>query len=192
MFLFYRKDFSKESCKCYKAVKSPLRLSLLGRLKTRKMTPAPRQYLTVRPLLVEDAAVVSVMLRAQPPEYARFFYAFSFDESAIALMLARRVRDVYTGVFWEGELVGFFMLRGWDAGFEVPSFGVLIDEKHRGGAFMRLSLDMAKLICRLAGAPRLLAKIHPDNVSPRGARRLGLVQTGVEAETGNVIYHLEL
>ena len=37
-----------------------------------------------------------------------------------------------------------------------------------------------------------MAKIHPDNVSPRGARRLGLVQTGVEAETGNVVYHIDL
>ncbi len=84
------------------------------------------------------------------------------------------------------------MLRGWDAGYEVPSFGVLIDEKYRGGAFMRLTLDAAKLICRLSGAQRLMAKIHPDNVSPRGARRLGLHQTGVEEATGNIIYHLEL
>lgn len=150
------------------------------------------EYLTVRDLRVEDAAAVSEMLRAQTPEYARFFYAFDFDEGAIARVLAARVRDVYSGMFWQGRLAGVFMLRGWDAGYEVPSFGVLIDERHRGGAFMRLSLDVAKLICRLCGAPRLMAKIHPDNVSPRGARRLGLVQTGVESETGNVIYHLDL
>lgn len=150
------------------------------------------EYLTISALRVEDAAAICAMLRAQPPEYARFFYAFDFDEAAIARVLDGRVRDVYSGMFWQGQLVGVFMLRGWDAGFEVPSFGVLIDERHRGGAFMRLALDMAKLICRLSGAPRLMAKIHPDNVSPRGARRLGLLQTGVEEETGNVIYHLDL
>ena len=154
--------------------------------------PTPDEYLTVRALRVEDAAAVSAMLRAQTPEYARFFYAFDFAETAIAELLAARVRDVYSGLFWQGELVGVFMLRGWDAGYEVPSFGVLIDERHRGGAFMRLSLEMAKLICRLSGAPRLMAKIHPDNVSPRGARRLGLTQTGVETETGNIVYHLDL
>ncbi|HEV7893600.1 MAG TPA: hypothetical protein VGP08_23500, partial [Pyrinomonadaceae bacterium] len=75
---------------------------------------------------------------------------------------------------------------------EVPSFGVLVDVKHRGRAFMRIALDVSKLICRLAGARRLMAKIHPDNVSPRGARRLGFVQTGVEPESGNVVYHMEL
>lgn len=146
----------------------------------------------IRPLGVEDAGTVSEMLRAQPPRYARFFYAFSFEAADIADILAARERDVYAGIYWQHELVAFFMLRGWDAGYEVPSFGVFVDEKHRGGAFMKIALDVAKLICRLAGAPRLMAKIHPENVSPRGARRLGLVQTGVEAETGNVIYHLSL
>jgi hypothetical protein len=146
----------------------------------------------IRPLGVGDAAAVSELLHAQPPEYVRFFYAFGFDEEAVRRALAASRKDIYSGIFWRGELACFFMLRGWDAGYEVPSFGVLVDVKHRGRAFMRIALDVAKLICRLTGAPRLMAKIHPDNVSPRGARRLGLVQTGFEAETGNVIYHIDL
>jgi RimJ/RimL family protein N-acetyltransferase len=147
---------------------------------------------TIRALGVEDAAAVSGLLRAQPPEYARFFYAFGSGEEEIARILAARVRDVYSGMFWRGELAAVFMLRGWDAGYDVPSFGVLVDARRRGRAFMRIALDVAKLTCRLSGATRLMAKIHPDNVSPRGARRLGFVQTGVEAKTGNVIYHMEL
>ncbi|MDT7806288.1 MAG: hypothetical protein QOJ70_101 [Acidobacteriota bacterium] len=146
----------------------------------------------IRPLAVEDAAAVSGLLRAQPPEYVRFFYAFGFDEEEIARVLSARKRDVYSGMFWRGELAGFFMLRGWDAGYEVPSFGVLVDVRHRGRAFMRIALDVAKLICRLSGAPRMMAKIHPENVSPRGARRLGLVRTGFEEGTGNVVYHIDL
>jgi len=146
----------------------------------------------IRPLEQADAAAIAVFMRSQSPEYLRFFYAFGADESAIAGTLSASRMDVYSGVFWQANLAGVFMLRGWDAGYEVPSFGVLIDEKYRGGAFMRLTLDTAKLICRLSGAKRLMAKIHPDNVSPRGARRLGLHQTGVEEATGNIIYHLEL
>lgn len=107
-------------------------------------------------------------------------------------MLSAYREDVYSGVFWQEKLVGVFMLRGWDEGYEIPSFGALIDEKYRGGAFMRLTLDTAKLICEFAGAKRIMAKIHPDNVSPRGANRLGWVRTGVEAATGNIIYHMEL
>jgi RimJ/RimL family protein N-acetyltransferase len=154
--------------------------------------PEAFEYLSVRPLSAGDAGVVSAMLRAQPPTYARFFYAFGFAEEEVARTLAGRVRDYYAGMFWRGELVAFFMLRGWDAGFEVPSFGVVVDTRQKGRGFMKLALDMGKLVAKLCGAPRLMAKIHPDNVSPRGARRLGLVQTGVEEESGNVIYHIEL
>lgn len=148
--------------------------------------------LSIRELEPTDAAAVAAFVRSQSDEYLRFFYAFGADESAIAETLSASESDVYSGVFWQANLIGIFMLRGWDAGYEVPSFGVLIDEKYRGGAFMRLTLDAAKLICRLSGAKRLMAKIHPENVSPRGARRLGLHQTGVEEATGNIIYHLEL
>jgi RimJ/RimL family protein N-acetyltransferase len=150
------------------------------------------QYLAIRSLGIEDAPALSLFFHSQPASYIRLFYAFSFEVEVIAKLLSERQRDFYAGIFWQGELAGFFMLRGWDAGYEVPSFGVLIDERHRGGAFMKLSLDAAKLICRLCGARRMMAKIHPDNVSPRGARRLGFVQTGLEVETGNIIYHLEL
>jgi RimJ/RimL family protein N-acetyltransferase len=153
---------------------------------------AGRADFAIRELRVEDAAAVSGLLRAQPPEYARFFYAFGSGEGEIARILKARRRDIYSGIFWRGELAAVFMLRGWDAGYEVPSFGVLVDVKHRGRAFMRIALDVAKLTCRLSGVTRLMAKIHPDNISPRGARRLGFVQTGVEAETGNVVYYMEL
>src|SRR5687768_5386845 len=112
---------------------------------------------TIRALGVEDASAVSCLLRAQPPEYARFFYAFGNGEEEIARVLAARDRDVYSGMFWRGELAAVYMLRGWDAGYEVPSFGVLVDVKHRGRAFMRIALDVAKLTCRLSGATRLMA-----------------------------------
>jgi RimJ/RimL family protein N-acetyltransferase len=163
-----------------------------ARMKRRFMINSPSRDIIIRPLQIEDAALISALLKSQPPAYSRFFYAFSFEETDIARVLAERERDVYSGIFWLGELVGFFMLRGWDAGYEVPAFGVLIDEQQRGRGFMQLALDLGKLISRLCGAPRLMAKIHPDNISAKGARRLGLVQTGVEAESGNLIYHLEL
>ena len=153
---------------------------------------ALEKSLSIRSLEAADSAALSAFMGAQPPEYSRFFYAFDPDESAIAKTLASSERDVYTGVFWQGNLVGVFMLRGWDAGYQIPSFGVLVDEKYRGGAFLRLTLDAAKLICRLSGTRTMMAKVHPDNATQRTITRLGFRQTGVEESTGNIIYHLEL
>ncbi len=98
------------------------------------------------------------------------------------------IRGGSRGIGWWG----FFMLRGWDAGYEIPSFGIVVDEGTRGRGYLRASLEMAAELTRQAGAERFMAKIHPENLAPRAARRLQLVQVGVEAASGNVIYHREV
>jgi RimJ/RimL family protein N-acetyltransferase len=152
----------------------------------------PDQECVVRPLLAGDAAAILALLRAQSAEYLRFFHALPREESALADILETRRKDVYHGIFEDEQLVGFFMLRGWDAGYAIPSFGLFVGETTRGRGYLFLSLSMAAELCREAGAPRFMAKIHPENLSPPAARRLHLVATGVEAETGNVIYHREV
>lgn len=148
--------------------------------------------LTVRPLLAGDAASILELLRSQSAEYLRFFHALPREEPALANVLSNRTKDVYHGIFEDGRLVGFFMLRGWDEGYAIPAFGLFVDEGTRGRGYLFLSLSMAADLCRDAGAPRFMAKIHPENLAPSAARRLHLVATGVEPETGNVIYHREV
>ncbi|MCA1573653.1 MAG: hypothetical protein LC770_03775 [Acidobacteria bacterium] len=57
--------------------------------------------LAIRPLCIEDAGTVSAMLLAQPPEYARFFHAFDFDEEKITDIVAKRIRGV--SKLWESS-----------------------------------------------------------------------------------------
>lgn len=152
-----------------------------------------RSDLIIRPLAEDDAGELSSMLLAQPAGYARFFYPFGFDRAAVSAVLARRGLDVFTGLYWQGRMVGFFMLRGWNEGYEVPAFGIIIDEKFRGHGLEMLCLDAAKAICRLRGAVRIMLKMHPENISAKGvARKIGFVQTGIEPESGNIVYHMEL
>jgi hypothetical protein len=146
----------------------------------------------IRPLSPQDAAAVSGFLESQPREDSRFFYAFGADRSSIFEMLAEASSDVYAGVFWRSDLIGIFMLRGWDAGYETPSYGVFIDSRHRSWPLFRLTLNSGKLICRLAGVKSMMAKVHPENLSPKGMIRLGFRQTGIEESTGNIIYHMDL
>lgn len=149
--------------------------------------------LSIRALGAADAPELSAMLRAQRAEYARFFHPFGFDERAVESVLAKSERDVYSAIYLEGQLVVFFMLRGWDDGFDVPAFGVLVDEKHRGSGLEMLSLDVAKTICRLRGARRIMLKMHPENISTKAvARKIGFVFTREDGDTGNLIYHYDL
>ncbi len=151
------------------------------------------ENLTLRPLQVEDVANLLSLFVSQPVEYARFFSPFLFERATLSEILSKRVRDVYMGVFWLDQLVGFFMLRGWDEGYEVPTFGILIDSDFRGFGLEMLSLEAAKIISELRGASRLMIKMHPSNISAKGvARKIGFTLTGAEPESGNLIYNLEI
>jgi RimJ/RimL family protein N-acetyltransferase len=152
-----------------------------------------RKELIIRPIGIEDAPMLSSMLLTQTPAYSRFFYPFGFDRASISNILADQGQDIFMGMYWQGHMVGFFMLRGWNEGYEVPAFGIIIDEKYRGYGLEMLSLDAARAICRLRGARRMMLKMHPDNFSAKGvARKIGFIQTGVDPETGNVIYHMDI
>ncbi len=149
--------------------------------------------MAIRPLVVDDAAALSSMLLAQSVEYARFFRPFSFDTAAIADVLSSQGQDVLMGLYWQSQIVGFFMLRGWNEGYDVPAFGILIDERYRGCGLEMLSLETAKIVCKLRGASRIMIKMHPENISAKGVlRKTGFVQSGVEVESGNLIYHSDI
>ncbi|HEY9405006.1 MAG TPA: GNAT family N-acetyltransferase [Pyrinomonadaceae bacterium] len=148
--------------------------------------------LNIRPLDSEDAPHLSALLLAQTPAYVRFFTPFNFDLPTIANLLAGEGADVFMGMYWQDRLIGFFMLRGWDGGYEVPAFGVLIDEKYSGYGLTRLSLKLAKSICKLRHVPRMMLKVNAGNIiAKRLFEEAGFTQTGVEARTGNLIYHFD-
>lgn len=148
---------------------------------------------SLRRLTPADAGAAAGLIAKQPDDYARFFYAFGADEASLAATLGATKRDVYAGLFWEGSLICVYMLRGWDAGFEIPSFGLIVDASWRGQRVLTVALEAAKLTARMAGAGQIMVKVHPDNQgATRGALRLGFVPSSQEPETGNTIYHLDL
>jgi RimJ/RimL family protein N-acetyltransferase len=147
----------------------------------------------LRPLVPEDAVALADMLSGQPADYMRYFAPFHFDRDTITDMLRKAHRDVYMGIFWNDKLAGFFMLRGWDQGYEIPAYGVTIDHQHRNLGLAKLSLEMSKTISRLNGAQKLMLKVHPDNAAAKHVYEdAGFVQTGIDAKNDNLIYHVEL
>jgi RimJ/RimL family protein N-acetyltransferase len=142
---------------------------------------------------MKDAPRLSDMLRAQSSAYVRFFNPFNFDRETIEEVLARKDQDIFMGIFWQDELAGFFMLRGWDEGYEAPSYGVLIDARYSGYGLTRLSLKIAKSICKLRRVPRIMLKVHPENTVARALfEEARFIYTGVDAASGHLVYHFDL
>ena len=154
---------------------------------------APSTDLTIRPLEGSDAESVTELLASQPTDYLRFFYAFSSDPDALRATLQAKRRDVYAGVFWRKRLICVFTLRGWDEGYDVPAFGLVVAADQRGNAVVTGALEVAKVIARLSGSSRMMCKVHPENkAATTAALRLGFVGGAEEPRTGNIIYHIDL
>src|SRR5258706_2333414 len=133
------------------------------------------------------------MLCAQLPEYIRFFYAFPFDENSIAMMLAACQNDIYYGAFADDRLVGFFMLRGWDEDYNIPAFGVVVDQEFNGYGISSLGLEMAKSLCRLRKVERIMLKVNPENIAGKTVyERAGFLPTETESLTGNIVYYYDI
>lgn len=58
-------------------------------------------------------------------ETTRSFNPFPMTVESARELLAPGSRDLFFGAYQSGKLVAFSMLRGWDEGYAVPSFGIV-------------------------------------------------------------------
>jgi ribosomal-protein-alanine N-acetyltransferase len=100
-----------------------------------------------------------------------FFHPHPFTREQATSICGRGpgLRDLYF-VATEGgshDIVGYAMLRGWDEGFDIPSFGVCVRPDRQGVGLGRLLLEHAVGAARIAGATRMMLKVHRDNAAAR-------------------------
>ena len=146
--------------------------------------------LQIRALAEGDANAVGQLLRADPPEYRQHFEPFSGNVGELASRLRDANEDRYWGVFADGaELVALVMLRGLDAGFDAPAFGIYVAERHARSGIGTLALAFAETWCRLNGRTEIMLTVHPENtVARRMYQRRGFEATGEQSNLGHLIY----
>ena len=144
--------------------------------------------LTIIPLTAEHAGALSAMIFGDSEEYRRHFTPFSFDEASLADRLRRAKRDCYWGIHSGSALTGFFMLRGFDEGYERPSFGVYLAEHFSGAGLAKLALQYTLSWCCLNAVPAVMLKVHASH--PRARKiyeEMGFTPIGTCPTTGQAI-----
>ncbi len=119
----------------------------------------------IAPLTPLDAAELSRILAASRPEYVTHFHPFAFDEQSVRQQLERARRDRFWGLRCGGELAGFFMLRGFDEGYERPAFGVFIAEHFAGRGLARRALNASIKWCEETGVREMMLKVYRENAT---------------------------
>lgn len=147
----------------------------------------------IRPLALSDVPSLSALLQGDSDDYRQHFTPFPFDVSSLRQRLASARRDRYWGIWLEGVLVGFFMLRGFDEGYERPAFGIYVAEKMSGRGLARLALDFAERWCARERVPTIMLKVADQNVR---ARRMyeaaGFLHRGKDPASGQAIFEKRL
>ena len=149
--------------------------------------------LSIRPLTHQDVEGLVKLLTSQRLEYLQHFHPFVFSREGVRDELLQVAKDQYWAI-WNGSiLVGFFMLRGMDAGYQRPSFGVMIDEGHSGQGLARLALEHALQWCRTQNIRRVMLKVAPDNYRAlRAYLKAGFVAIDTCKQTGQRIMEASL
>lgn len=126
-------------------------------------------YPYIRLLQSSDSKQIAKLLENAEFSYSQFFNPFAFDSSVIEEKIGLAHNDVFFGLELaltkdNCDLIGFFMLRGLDEGYEFPMYGVFITENWKNKGLGRLSLFYAESYCKVNQLKKLLLKVHRSNL----------------------------
>jgi RimJ/RimL family protein N-acetyltransferase len=150
-----------------------------------------KDSLEIKELLTEHASIFSKRLSEESEEYLKHFIPFAeYSEAYLNKILSEKRLDKYFGLFLKKDLIGFYMLRGFDKGYEIPSYGVWISSKYANMGLSTLTLYHAFSFCKINKIKTLMLKVHPDNLVAKSLyEKLGFVLVGIDEKIGHLIYH---
>jgi RimJ/RimL family protein N-acetyltransferase len=141
----------------------------------------------IRPMTSSDSCELEAMIQSECPEYMLHFVAFS-RKGDLQRHVARADRDVFFSLIVEGKLAGFFCLRGLDAGYSRPSFGVYVSSCYQGRGIASLALEYSMVWCREHGITRMMLKVAKENERARQLyERAGFSRRDICHATGHIV-----
>jgi len=143
----------------------------------------------IRRLGAGDAAELGLLFeRNDRDEVRRFFHPFPMARSSAEQLLHLDRRDLFFGVLEADRIIAFSMLRGWDEGFDIPSFGVLVDFEKRGVGLGRRLTEWTLRWADKSGCPRVRLSIHEENQTAYALyTSLGFKETDRNVESNGLL-----
>ncbi|MFQ3592772.1 MAG: GNAT family N-acetyltransferase [Gemmataceae bacterium] len=97
----------------------------------------------------------------------RFFHPHPFTSQEAQRIVSYTGRDLYLVANDGPRIIAYGLLRGWDAGFEVPSLGIAVHPAERGSGVARAFMIYLHAAARRQGATRVRLKVYPDNAAAK-------------------------
>ena len=118
----------------------------------------------IRPIDSEDGAgLVRFFENNNTPDVTRHFSPFPLTSETAQRIARTPGRDRYFVGLVRGEIVALAMLRGWDEGFDIPSFGICVDRAHQGVGIGRAMTEYSIEAARASGCGAVRLSVYATN-----------------------------
>jgi glycosyltransferase involved in cell wall biosynthesis len=158
--------------------------------------PAPAsndQNITCRILRPDDDAGLAKLFDAfRAAGIDKFFHPHPLTAEEAAARANHKGKDVYAIVCDGARAVGYGMLRGWDEGYDIPSFGIAVDPAAQGQGYGRKLMEFLHEVARQRGAKKVRLKVYPDNERAVNLYRELGHQFEPTLENGQLVGYLDL
>ena len=129
------------------------------------MTRVALEFTRLKP--ADEAALADFFAALSAGGDDRFFHPHPFTADEAARVCRPGGRDLYLAASSGGRVLAYGMLRGWDAGYAVPSLGVAVHPEARGTGLARAFMVYLHAAARDCGAARVRLKVYPSNLAAR-------------------------
>ena len=151
------------------------------------------KMMEIKIITINHSEELSDLLNSEEIGYTKYFNPFKFDYSTIISILQNSINDKFFGIFIENKLIGFYMLRGLDQGYTVPSYGVFISNRFSGLGLAKLTLQHALSICKMNNINEMMLKVHPNNIyAKKMYEDFGFNYAGIDEKNNNRIYKIKI
>jgi ribosomal protein S18 acetylase RimI-like enzyme len=113
--------------------------------------------------IIDEAALAAFFEENNRPEVTDHFHPFPLDAANAHRICAEPRRDRYFAAWDYDAIAGLAMLRGWDEGYDVPSFGIVVDHRRHGKGYGKALTQYALTLARELGCARVRLTVHADN-----------------------------
>lgn len=97
------------------------------------------------------------------PEIVRHFHPFPLTVKTAHQIACTTHLDRFYIATMGDSIVGLCMLRGWDEGYDVPSFGVFVDHRYQRRGLGRQMTEFAIEEARRLGCPSVRLSVYASN-----------------------------
>jgi len=77
---------------------------------------------------------------------------------------ASQRKDLYFIAVEGNKIIGYAMLRGWDEGYDTPSFGICVRPEYQGRGIGKKLTNYAFDLCREKKSKKMMLKVYKDNL----------------------------